>query len=65
MITLILKALIFDKDFINFPDHLPLFFYFYFLVLSNVDKRFLYDVGVYDSDDDDDENVCSLLSLIT
>ncbi|GER53606.1 chaperone protein dnaJ [Striga asiatica] len=25
-------------------------------VLSNADKRFLYDVGVYDSNDDDDEN---------
>lgn len=26
-------------------------------VLSDANKRFLYDVGVYDSDDDDDENV--------
>ncbi|KAM7253603.1 hypothetical protein ACFE04_021757 [Oxalis oulophora] len=25
-------------------------------VLSNADKRFLYDVGVYDNDDDDDNN---------
>nr|XP_043637074.1 dnaJ homolog subfamily B member 6-like isoform X2 [Erigeron canadensis] len=25
-------------------------------VLSNANKRFLYDVGVYDTDDDDDEN---------
>ncbi|KAK1575260.1 hypothetical protein Q3G72_003900 [Acer saccharum] len=25
-------------------------------VLSDANKRFLYDVGVYDSDDDDDEN---------
>lgn len=29
------------------------------LVLSDANKRFLYDVGVYDSDDDDDENVSS------
>lgn len=26
-------------------------------VLSNSDKRFLYDLGVYDCDDDNDENV--------
>lgn len=29
------------------------------LVLSDASKRFLYDVGVYDCDDDDDENVSS------
>lgn len=29
------------------------------LVLSDANKRFLYDVGVYDCDDDDDENVSS------
>lgn len=29
------------------------------LVLSDANKRFLYDIGVYNSDDDDDENVSS------
>lgn len=29
------------------------------LVLSDGNKRFLYDVGVYDSDDENDENVSS------
>lgn len=28
-----------------------------FLVLSDANKRFLYDVGIYNSDDDDDEDV--------
>lgn len=32
-----------------------------FAVLSDANKRFLYDVGVYDSGDDDDENVITLL----
>lgn len=29
------------------------------LVLSDANKRFLYDVGVYNSDDDDDKDVSS------
>ncbi|KAL8254514.1 hypothetical protein R6Q59_032735 [Mikania micrantha] len=29
---------------------------FVYSVLSNANKRFLYDVGVYDSDDDDESN---------
>lgn len=32
-------------------------------VLSDANKRFLYDVGAYDSDDDDD-NVVKLLVLV-
>jgi hypothetical protein len=32
-------------------------------VLSDTNKRFLYDVGVYDSEDD--ENVCFFIFLIT
>uniref|UniRef100_M1AIP6 Chaperone protein dnaJ n=1 Tax=Solanum tuberosum TaxID=4113 RepID=M1AIP6_SOLTU len=33
-------------------------------VLSDANKRFLYDVGVYDSGDDDDENVITLFFYI-
>ncbi|KAL7140438.1 hypothetical protein ABFS83_09G121000 [Erythranthe nasuta] len=35
---------------------IPFSFYILIYVLSDGNKRFLYDVGVYDCDDDDDEN---------
>ena len=34
-------------------------------VLSDENKRFLYDAGVYDCDDDNDENVSIEPSLLT
>ena len=47
-----------------YDDSIRLTRIFMFLVLSDVNKRFLYDVGVYNSDDDDDEDVsCNCISL--
>lgn len=33
-------------------------------MLSDANKKFLYDVGVYDSGDDDDENVITLFFYV-
>ncbi|XP_031500027.1 uncharacterized protein LOC116264139 isoform X2 [Nymphaea colorata] len=43
--------------------HITLFswVYFFLLVLSDANKRFLYDVGVYDSDEEDGDGMCDFL----